>query len=116
VAPSPVRRLVHADLHWDHIFVDGAHLAGIIDWGDALVADPYYELPALHLKTFGGSKRLLKAFLEGYGWEIGPDFPHRAMTMTLLHEFDALGGVTATVVLKAFATLDELADLLWDLS
>lgn len=69
----------------------------------------------LHLKTFGGSKRLLKGFLDAYGWEIGPDFPRRAMTMTLLHEFNALGGVEATVELKAMNSLDELAHLLWKL-
>lgn len=30
----------------------------------ALVADPYYELPALHFGTFRGNRRLLNAFLK----------------------------------------------------
>jgi hygromycin-B 7''-O-kinase len=113
---SDVRRLVHADLHDHHLFVTGAHLVGIIDWGDALLADPYYELPALHLGTFKGDRRLLAAFLDGYGWLVGPDFARRAMTMTLVHEFNPLGGLRSTVDLNAVATLDELADLLWDVS
>jgi hygromycin-B 7''-O-kinase len=114
VAPSPVRRLVHADLHADHLFVAGADLVGVIDWGDALVADPYYELPAMHLDTFGWSKPLLAAFLEGYGWEVTADFARRAMSMTLLHRFDVLRGVGQAVDLNAVRTLDELADFLWD--
>jgi hygromycin-B 7''-O-kinase len=87
-APSATRRLVRGDLHADHIFVDGAHLAGVIDWGDALYGDPYYELPALFFGTFGANTPLLRGFLQGYGWELTSDFAHRAMTMTLLHEFN----------------------------
>jgi aminoglycoside phosphotransferase (APT) family kinase protein len=115
VEPSPVRRVVHADLHGDHLFVDGARLVGIIDWGDAMATDPYYELPALHLMTFRGSKALLRAFLEGYGWEIGSDFARRAMTTALLHEFNPLGGIGGSVDLNAIGSLEELAELLWEL-
>jgi len=115
VEASPVRRLVHADLHADHLFVDGGRLVGIIDWGDVLLTDPYYELPALHLGTFGGSKRLLKAFLDGYEWEVGADFSRRAMTMTLLHQFNVLGD-SASVDMREVDSLDDLADLLWDVS
>ena len=113
--PSPLRRLLHADLHWDHIFVDRGRLVGIVDWGDALLADPFYELPALHLETFGGNKRLLRTFLAGYGWEMKPDFAKRAMTMTLLHEFNPLGALRATPDLQSIPTLDQLAQLLWEL-
>jgi hygromycin-B 7''-O-kinase len=115
VEPSTDRRLIHADLHGGHLFVDRACLVGIVDWGDALVADRYYELPALHLRAFRGSKHLLKAFLGGCGWEIGADFARRAMTMTLVREFNVLDEVDAIVDLDAIATLDELADRLWDL-
>jgi hypothetical protein len=94
---------------------DNVYLAGVIDWGDALVIDPYYELPALYLGTFKGDKRLLRAFLAGYGWEIGADFAQRAMTMTLLHEWDVLADVGKFVALDAVASLDELATTLWGL-
>src|SRR3981081_2302251 len=94
--PSAEHRLVHADLHGDHIFVRDGHLAGIIDWGDALCGDPYYALPPLFSGAFGGSKPLLRAFLDSYGWPVGSEsggssFARRAMTMTLLHEFNPLG-------------------------
>ena len=43
-----LRVLVHADLGCVHILAgDAGHLAGIIDWGDALIADPAYDLAAL---------------------------------------------------------------------
>jgi aminoglycoside phosphotransferase (APT) family kinase protein len=94
--PSAERCLVHADLHGDHILVRDGHLAGIIDWGDALCGDPYCDLPALFFGTFGGGKPLLLAFLDAYGWPVGSEsggssFARRAMTMTLLHEFNPLG-------------------------
>ena len=111
--PRPDRRIVHADLHADHLFVEGRRLVGIIDWGDALVADPYYELPAMHLGTFDADRGLLAAFLEGYGWPSDPDFARRAMTMTLLHAFDVMDGVARRIDLAEVATLDELADLVW---
>lgn len=119
VEPSSERRLVHADLTGDHLFVHRRRLVGIIDWGDALLTDPYYDLPALHLHAFGGDKRLLAAFLEGYGWEIGADFARRAMTMTLAHEFNVLSGVRTTPALDKsldeVATLEELSSRLWGL-
>jgi aminoglycoside phosphotransferase len=113
--PSETRRPVHADLHAQHIFVEGDRLVGIIDWGDAFLADPYYDLPALHLLTFRADKRLLRAFLEGYEWELGPRFAHRAMTMTLVHEFDPLGGLRGAIDVAAIPTLGELARRLWAL-
>jgi aminoglycoside phosphotransferase (APT) family kinase protein len=116
--PSAERCVVHADLHGDHIFVRDGHLAGIIDWGDALCGDQYYDLPALFFGTFGGRKPWLRAFLDAYGWPVGSEsggsglnFARRAMTMTLLHEFNPLGH--AMPPLHDVATLDELAEIFW---
>ena len=40
--------LVHGDLGCGHLLADAAgRLAAIIDWGDALIADPAYDLAAL---------------------------------------------------------------------
>lgn len=117
--PSPALRLLHADLTGDHLFIDSVErprLEGIIDWGDARLADPYYDLSALHLHAFRADKSLLAAFLDGYGWEIGPDFARRAMTMTLTHEFDVLSEVRPIVPLHDVATLGALAVRLWSLT
>jgi hygromycin-B 7''-O-kinase len=115
LVPPSDRRLIHADLHADHLFVAGTRLVGIIDWGDALVADPYYELPALHLHAFDADKGLLAAFLAGYDWPRDLDFARRAMSMTLLREFDVMDGVARRIDLQQIATLEELAELVWRL-
>jgi len=112
--PSPTRGLIHADLHDHHLFVQAGSLVGIVDWGDALFADPYYELPALHFHTFRGNRRLLAAFLDAYGWRVGADFAHRAMAMSLLYEFNVLDGLPTLVNVDMVGTLSELAHLLWD--
>jgi hypothetical protein len=74
-------------------------------------------LPALFFGTFGGSKSLLRVFLDAYGWPVrcasGISFARRAMTMTLLHEFNPLGH--AMPPLQDVTTLDELAGILWRL-
>ena len=111
--PRAERRLLHADLHDHHVFVDGGRLVGIVDWGDAVVADPYYELPALHLLTFNADRRLLAAFLDGYGWPAHADFARRAMSMAIVYQFDVLHRVARATDLGAIPTLDALAELVW---
>jgi hygromycin-B 7''-O-kinase len=111
--PLANRRLLHGDLHADHIFVDGARLVGVIDWGDALCGDPHYELPALFFGTFGTSTALLHAFLNGYDWQLTSDFAHRAMSMTLLHEFNPLGAHLPP--LGDIDSVHDLAEKLWQL-
>jgi hygromycin-B 7''-O-kinase len=107
------RRLIHGDLHADHVFVEARHLVGVVDWGDALCGDPYYELPALFFGTFRANRSLLRAFLDGYGWERTTDFAHRAMTMTLLHEFNPAAGHLPP--LAEIRSLHDLAGQLWQL-
>ena len=42
------RVLVHGDMHPAHVFVaEGGRLAGVIDFGDALIADPAFDLAGL---------------------------------------------------------------------
>lgn len=116
---SQAPNLLHADLHQDHILGQfkgkSWQLKGIIDWGDARVGDSYYELPALHLGTFQGNKKLLAAFLNSYRWpEYQSDFfVKKAMVTTLLHEFDVLEKLARTKKLHHFKTLDALANTLW---
>lgn len=114
-APPPMRRLLHADLHESHIFVDGGGLTGILDWSDAVYGDPYYELVAIHLGPFKADKELLRAFLVGYGWRVGKDFAHRAMSMALIHEFASMRDLAQSMEVNRIGNLDELAELLWAL-
>jgi aminoglycoside phosphotransferase (APT) family kinase protein len=56
--------LVHGDLHFRHLLVDGGHASGVIDWGDVCRADPAIDLPLLwsFVPPEGRS-----AFLDAYG-------------------------------------------------
>ncbi|WP_158893195.1 phosphotransferase family protein [Amycolatopsis anabasis] len=113
--PGAERVLVHGDLHADHVFLDGSgEITGIIDFGDAAVADPRYELVVLHLGLFAADTGLLSAFLEGYGGPPAGFEPRAMLAFTLLHDFDVLEEFPAER-LRDLPDLDALADLLWRL-
>ena len=88
--------VLHGDLNADHVLGSFErttwHPNGIIDFGDAMVGDRIYDLVALHIGLFHCDKHLLHTFLETYGMDDGlhRDFVRRAMTMTLLYEFNVL--------------------------
>src|SRR5262249_24225461 len=42
--PSTSHALVHGDLHFRHVLVDGDQLTDVIDWGDVCRADPAVDL------------------------------------------------------------------------
>lgn len=118
-AASPPR-LLHCDLNADHMLVelrDGRWApTGIIDFGDAKVGDVLYELVALHIGMFRYDTRLLAHFLRAYGVDDGMrrDFVRRAMSYTLLHEFDVLHGLFEHLPeLRDAPTLDVLAQRIW---
>ena len=112
------RVFVHGDLMHRHVFVEHGRLAGMIDWGDAMVTDRHYELAKLHLDLFNGDKALLRAFLEASDWPAGEDFPQRTMALALYrqaqgraqhHTMDVFHTLPALLPLAGIGTLDELA-------
>ncbi len=103
------RVLVHADLTADHLFLDQSGLVGIIDWGDAITADPWYELVALRFDGLRGDRALFAAFLDGYGWSVTPDFPVRALQGVLEFQFNVVHAIAEMADLKRIATLRDLA-------
>jgi hygromycin-B 7''-O-kinase len=114
--------LIHADMTADHILGvpgdDGWRTTGLIDFGDAMVGDHLYELVALHLDMFRCDKSLLAAYLDAYG--VDEDFrrslPHRAMSTTLLHQFDVCVTLPGRVAgLDEITGLAQLADAIWGL-
>ncbi len=120
-AEPPV--VLHGDLTDDHIlgewYGDRWRPTGIIDFGDARTGDRIYELVALHIECFGGDKDLLRIFLDQYGINHARlrDIAHRAMSMTLLHEYNVLE--TAFILLPdagEMTILDELATAIWDVN
>jgi aminoglycoside phosphotransferase len=109
----PASVLVHADLTQDHVFVDGERLVGVIDWGDAMWADPFYELVALHFDCFRGDLDLLRTFLAAYGWPVGADFGCRVLQAVAGFQFNAWSRIATLVDLDRMQTLDQLADQLF---
>lgn len=113
-------RLVHADLSRDHILLarrgPGWAFSGLIDFADAQVVDPAYELVALHVDLFGCDRRLLVAFLQGYGGEraLGPDWRRRATAFVLLFP-NSLGSAlwTGLVNWPLLRTPRDLEEVLW---
>ena len=115
--------LIHADLTHDHLLgewhADHWQPTGLIDFGDAWVGDPIYELVALHLSLFQLDKSLLKPFLHAYGVDpaLPTHFVERAMVATLLFEFNPFGPIAEhRPDLLTATTLEEMAFQLWDVT
>ena len=113
--------LIHADITRDHILGrldgDGWITLGLIDFGDARVGNIYYDLGALHLDLFGGDKRLLRAYLDAYGLEDRQQFAHKAMSTALLHEFNLFSLLeNMEPHIRQAARLNDLAEMIWDIS
>ena len=63
--PAPeAPAVVHGDLHFRHLLVEGRAASGVIDWGDVCVADPAIDL-ALFWSFVPPQGR--EAFLDAYG-------------------------------------------------
>lgn len=107
---SDDRVVVHADLTADHVFIRGGEIDGVIDWGDALVADPYYELVAVYFDCLGFDRGLLVRFLEAAEWRRDSDFPRRALQAVLEFQFNAIVSLREQVDLDGVRDLDQLAD------
>jgi hygromycin-B 7''-O-kinase len=114
--------LIHADLTRDHLLGELINdqwiTNGLIDFGDAMVADLSYELSALHLDLFDCSKAMLKEFMVVYGGIQQDDrFIKKAMSAALLHQFDVIGPLFERFpLLNDIMTLENLACWLWDVN
>ncbi len=118
--PSPTPSLIHVDLTRDHLLGDLHHgdwrLRAIIDFGDAISGDLFYELVVLHLELFNADLELLRQFLFAY--QPSPfhqqDFVRKAMTLTLLFPYNLFECIfPRRPELYQSASLPKLADRLW---
>jgi aminoglycoside phosphotransferase (APT) family kinase protein len=62
--PPEAPAVVHGDLHFRHLLVNGRAASGVIDWGDVCRADPAIDLP-LYWSFVPPEGR--GAFLDAYG-------------------------------------------------
>ena len=62
--PAELPAVVHGDLHFRHVLVEGRRVTGVIDWGDLCRSDPAIDLPLLwgFVPPEGRA-----AFLDAYG-------------------------------------------------
>lgn len=117
------RCLVNGDLVGMHVFIYEGHLSGLIDWGDASVTDRHYELGKL-MDTFDWDKQLLKTVLDASNWPCGKNFSKQALGLSLYRQavgltqhstFDVFYKLPNILPLDDIATLDELADILFEI-
>lgn len=113
--------LIHADLTGDHLIgrlEKGIwHTHALIDFGDAMTGNLFYELPALYVDLFRCDSHLLRLFLQTYG---APDsfydrFIQKAMNYILLHRFNLFAAISDRLPpLHNIHTLAELANWICD--
>lgn len=123
VDTSLAPHMIHSDITGDHLLgrLDGDRWTtlGLIDFGDAMIGDLFYEIVAIHVDLFRYDKGMLRAFLDGYGLEARrrERFAAKAMTVALLHLFSTLGDRAFVPFprLREAATLDEVAARLWNI-
>jgi hygromycin-B 7''-O-kinase len=109
---EPATTLVHGDITADHVFVDDHGITAIIDWGDALVADRSYELPAVFLDALRGDHGHLNAFLEAACWP-RDQIARRALQGILEFQFNAITRLSSRIDLTSTESLDDLAQQLF---
>ena len=56
----------HGDLQLTHVFVDGDEVTGVLDWSEAGLGDPLFDLAILTL----GHEERLEQVLAGYGMDV----------------------------------------------
>ena len=77
LAAVEVGSLCHGDLKAAHILVEAGRLAGVIDWGDAVVGDPLWDIARFAHRADAGSVSLLlagydpaRALVDALGWRV----------------------------------------------
>lgn len=93
------------------------HLAGLIDFGDAMLGFAPYDLLGPGAFLIQGNRGLLKAFLMAYGYPESALDRHLSaclMALLLLHQYSNLNAQIRIQGWQEKAkTLEELADLVW---
>ena len=105
----PATTFCHGDITEDHVMIDRGRLVAVIDWGDSLLADPYYELVPLFFGAFAGDRAAHEELLNAAGWVVDGEFAKRFLQASLSFQFDPFHDVDT----RGVRTLDELAERLW---
>ena len=89
------RALLHTEVMREHLLVerreDAWHISGLIDFEEAMVGAPEYELASAGIFLTCAEPGLLRALLDAYGAEVDDELPLRIMAYALLHRYSDLG-------------------------
>lgn len=115
--------LLLADITREHVFAVHRdrkwQVVGYLDFGDAMLGHPDYEMVAPGLEIAGGDPEILSALLIAAGYPenaLDQSLSRRLMAYTLIHRYVDLAAVLSLVPqARKAANLDELASLVWPL-
>ncbi len=98
--------------------IDGVwHINGLIDFGDAMLGLPQYDLLGPGAFLIQGDKSLLKEFLVAYGYsenQLSPELSHQLMALMLLHKYSNLNvQIRIQDWQNKVNSLQELEQLVW---
>jgi hygromycin-B 7''-O-kinase len=92
--PPHRRALLHTEIGPGHVLVERGLPTGLIDFGEAMIGHPEYDLAAVGLFVTRGDRAAFRAFSQGYG--LTPDAiadarrPLRLLRHALLHRYGTL--------------------------
>lgn len=88
------RALLHGDLHHEHALLvrdgDRWSLGAILDFGDAIIGHPEYDLITPAFFVAGPRAEALRALFAGAGWPCDARASRRLTAWSALHQFNAL--------------------------
>jgi len=113
--------LLLSDVTREHVMVDRVdgtwRLVGYVDFGDAMIGPPEYELVAPGVEIVRGDRGFLRELLVASGYsedQLDAELQHRLMTCTLLHRYLTLADLMELIPgAKAATSVDELAGIVW---
>lgn len=113
--PEPAFRpaLLHTEIGPSHVLVDGDRISGLIDFGDAMVGDPEYDLAPVGMFVTRGDAAAFSAFLRGYGLtteELADrERQSRLLRHALLHRYATLAWYLEVLSVPSWGGLEDLA-------
>ncbi len=110
--PSTTSSLLHTEIGPSHVLVDKGRITGLIDFGDAMVGDPEYDLAPVGMFVTRGDSAAFRAFCLAYGLDedelANPDRPARLLRHAVLHRYGTLAWYLETLAPPS-GSLDDLA-------
>lgn len=94
VEPSSDPALLHTEIGPSHVLVRDGRITGLIDFGDAMVGDPEYDLAPVGMFVTRGDRAAFRAFSRAHSGSedtlLDPHRPARLLRHALLHRYGTL--------------------------